>query len=67
MAFFVKFQGANPQPPPPMKPSELYYSKMTPALKEKVSLRLALSGRKHTNFSGRKHTNFSFYFSQFLI
>lgn len=42
MAFFVKFQGANPQPPPPMKPSELYYSKMTPALKEKVSLRLAL-------------------------
>lgn len=57
MAFFVKFQGANPQPPPPMKPSELYYSKMTPALKEKVSLHLALSGRKHTNFS--------FYFSQF--
>lgn len=59
MAFFVKFQGANPQPPPPMKPSELYYSKMTPALKEKVSLRLALSGRKHTSFS--------FYFSQFLM
>ena len=29
-------QGANQPPPQPMKPSELYYSKITPALKEKV-------------------------------
>ena len=31
------FQGANQPPPQPMKPSELYYSKVTPALKEKVT------------------------------
>lgn len=36
MVLLLLFQGANQPPPPPMKPSELYYSKITPALKEKV-------------------------------
>ena len=36
LEFPLPFQGANQPPPPPMKPSELYYNKITPALKEKV-------------------------------
>ncbi|XP_015766823.1 PREDICTED: serine/threonine-protein kinase SMG1-like [Acropora digitifera] len=35
MALVKSAQGANQPPPQPMKPSELYYSKITPALKEK--------------------------------
>lgn len=35
MALVKSAQGTNQPPPQPMKPSELYYSKITPALKEK--------------------------------
>lgn len=35
VALVKSAQGANQSPPQPMKPSELYYSKITPALKEK--------------------------------